>query len=60
MLAIVLFEDDSHIFGSNFGDLLDGWKETECFGVASKDKGKVGIVVNRCRSRKASLKYIVY
>jgi len=30
MLAIVLFEVDSHIFGSTFGDLLDGRKEAEC------------------------------
>ena len=30
ILAIVLFEDNSHIFGSNFGDLLDERKEAEC------------------------------
>lgn len=30
ILAIVPFEDNSHL-GSNFGDLLDGRKEAECF-----------------------------
>jgi len=39
---------------------LDGrTKEAEGFGVASKGKGKAGAIVNRCRSRKAFLKYIV-
>src|SRR5258706_7257870 len=59
MLGIVLFEDDSHIFGSNFGDLLDGRKEAEGFRVASRGIDKAGVIVNRGRSRKASLKYIV-
>ena len=59
ILVIVLFEDNSHIFGSNFGDLLDGQKEAESLGVASKDKGKPGVIADRCPSRKPSLKYIV-
>ena len=41
------------------GTWLDGRKEAECFGITSKDKGKAGVNVNRCQSRKASLKYMV-
>ena len=39
LLASVFLEDDSHIFGGNFGDLLDGQKEAERFGVVSEGKG---------------------